>query len=91
MNENYLHTIDIKKRFERSLKNLSKEDIKRVENIVSDLAKGEIVGKRLRGNLHDLKSLRVGSYRIIYEEPKKCSIVVLEVGHRRSIYNLLSF
>jgi len=91
LSEIYLHKLDIKRRFERSLKNLSKENIKRIESIINDLARGEITGRKLRGKLRNFRYLRVGSYRVIYEEPKKCNIILWEVGSRESIYNSLSF
>lgn len=45
------------------------------------------VGAPLRGDLEGIWSARRGTYRILYrinEEPRE--VVVLRVGHRRSIY-----
>ncbi len=44
-------------------------------------------GKPLQGQLRGLLSYRLGSYRILYEvRHKQLLIVVVDLGHRREIY-----
>ena len=44
-------------------------------------------GKSLQGNLKDKWRYRLGNYRILAKiEDDRIIIVILEVGHRRSIY-----
>lgn len=44
-------------------------------------------GLPLRRNLSGLFKLRVGSYRIIYQiKDKEVIVLILAVGHRRSVY-----
>jgi mRNA interferase RelE/StbE len=45
-------------------------------------------GKRLRGELEGLFSLRIGGMRVVYGlDPKKNAVVVLAIGPRGDIYN----
>jgi len=47
----------------------------------------EIFGKPLRSNLKNLWSLRVGSYRVIYQiQDGKCIVLVVAIGKRSDIY-----
>lgn len=47
----------------------------------------EIYGKPLKRTLKNLRSLRVGNYRIIYTvKQKKLTILVLIVGNRDKVY-----
>lgn len=44
-------------------------------------------GKRLKGELKDFRSLRVGDYRVIYRvEEQDVIVLVVKVGHRASVY-----
>ena len=44
-------------------------------------------GKKLLGELFDLRSLRVGEYRVLYAIlQEKILIRVVKIGHRREIY-----
>ena len=47
-----------------------------------------LYGLPLRGKLHKFWKLRVGDYRIIYTVLKK-RIVILAIGHRRDVYNII--
>ncbi len=45
------------------------------------------LGKPLKDNLKGKYSFRVGSYRIIYSVHKhEITVYVLDIGHRREIY-----
>jgi len=86
LNNGYKHVANLSKCFDRKLKNLSKEYRERVLNKVSELALDIAKGKTLRGRYRGKKSLRVGIYRIIYEEPKHCVINLLDIRHRETAY-----
>ncbi|MBI4227140.1 MAG: type II toxin-antitoxin system RelE/ParE family toxin [Candidatus Omnitrophica bacterium] len=45
------------------------------------------LGKRLGGPLREVRSLRVGMYRILYHvRHHELLIYVIEIGHRREVY-----
>ena len=53
------------------------------EAIASDPSQG----KPLHGDLRGLMSYRFGSYRVLYEiRHKQLLVVVVDLGHRREIY-----
>ncbi|HET7274528.1 MAG TPA: type II toxin-antitoxin system RelE/ParE family toxin [Longimicrobiaceae bacterium] len=55
-------------------------------NIVRSLAEGTERGKKLRGPLHDLRSIRLGrTHRLIYRETPE-EIQVIDVGPRGDSY-----
>lgn len=59
----------------------------KLEAAIDALASDPYQGKKLVGDLSGQWSLRVGSYRIIYEIFKdKLLIRVIDLGHRREIY-----
>ena len=76
-------------------KQLKKLDRRIVAIIVSWIEKNlnncenpRLYGKALRGNLKGLWRYRIGDYRIIAEiEDEKLVILIIEIGHRKSIYN----
>ena len=46
-----------------------------------------LTGKKLSGDLKDVRSLRVGDYRILYSViHQKLIIYVITIGYRREIY-----
>lgn len=77
-------------RAEKQLRKLDKATAKRIlkylkENVVSD---PKAVGKYLKGNLADLWRYHIGDYRLICVfEHGELVILVLEIGHRREIYD----
>lgn len=89
MSSEYIHTISLTRHFARSLRNLSKEDQERILSKIDELGRGIVEGKMLRGNYREMKSLRIGKYRIIYREPKWCTLELLDVGNRETIYSKL--
>ena len=53
-----------------------------------DCENPRLYGKALRGNLDDIWRYRVGSYRILAKiEDDKVLIIVVELGHRKEIYD----
>ncbi|MDR1013980.1 MAG: type II toxin-antitoxin system RelE/ParE family toxin [Coriobacteriales bacterium] len=76
---------------QKQLKKLDKEDARRIVDYLEDLSGLEDVlvrGKALTGNLAGLWRYRVGDYRIICDvHAKEVTIYVVEVGHRKDIYD----
>lgn len=76
-------------------KQLSKMDATQQRIIVNWIAKNlegtdnpRVFGKSLKGNLNDYWRYRVGNYRIIAEiNDDEIKILIIEIGHRRDIYN----
>lgn len=55
-------------------------------NIVRELASGTIRGKKLKGELSELRSVRLGrSHRLLYRETPS-EIQVIDVGPRGDVY-----
>jgi mRNA interferase RelE/StbE len=60
---------------------------RRLITVIQSLAGEPYQGKKLKGDLADRYSLRVGNYRIIYRIHKdRLIIFVIDIGHRRDIY-----
>ena len=58
-----------------------------MEEAVGSLAADPTRGKRLKGDLAHLRSLRVGVYRLIYRFDPSRKVVILEtVRHRSEAY-----
>ena len=59
----------------------------RIQTGLERIAQDPYCGKALKGQLHGLRSYRVGDYRIIYEiHSKRVVIIILTIGHRKEIY-----
>jgi addiction module RelE/StbE family toxin len=51
------------------------------------LAENPLLGKKMKGDLSDLRSLKVWPYRLLYKVRKKQLLVfIVTVGHRQNIY-----
>lgn len=75
----------------KDLKKLSHPVGKRVLKVIEQKLTQfpDLFGKPLRANLKNLWSLRVGSYRVIYQiQDGKCIVFVIAVGKRETIYEL---
>jgi len=60
----------------------------RIKKEIEKLESDPNLGKQLIGVLSGLRSLRVGDYRVIYKkEFNELIILVIAVGHRKSIYD----
>jgi len=73
------------KEFLRRLKELDRHVQIRMLKGVKILEENPFAGKRLRGRLSELLSIRIGDHRIIYQILGN-QIIVRTVGHRRTIY-----
>ena len=74
---------------QKDLEKLDKVIAKKIKKKVSDkLAQNPYQeGEPLKGNLRGRWKFRFSSYRIIYEiKQLKLLILVIEVGHRREVY-----
>ena len=72
----------------RFLKNLDSRDQKEILNKIEKLKYSPELGKPLVGNLSGLWKLRYDQYRIIYQIKKQeLIIVVLDIGHRKNVYD----
>jgi mRNA interferase RelE/StbE len=61
---------------------------RRVSERIDSLSQRPMLGKPLKGALKGSRSLRVGSYRVIYRvDAARREILVTNVGHRRGIYD----
>lgn len=79
--------VKVTKRFERKLGRLALNVQTVVLERASELGISPYLGKRLKGSLQGLYSLRVGEYRVIYWiDEEKMVIWLLEVEHRRRVY-----
>jgi mRNA interferase RelE/StbE len=59
----------------------------RIINAIRSLADEPYQGKKLKAELTGQYSLRVGTYRIIYQVLKDRLLVwVIDLGHRREVY-----
>jgi mRNA-degrading endonuclease RelE of RelBE toxin-antitoxin system len=59
---------------------------KRIKAKIESLASGEVKGLFLRKPLQNYQKLRVGIYRIIFQEKEKNTIFVAWVEHRGVVY-----
>ena len=76
------------KSFKKEFGKLLKDVQERVLESLEKAAENPHSGTRLQGRLAGLWRCRVGKYRIIYLiEEKESSIVFLDVGLRKSIYD----
>lgn len=75
---------------EKSYRKLSFSDhshFLRVAQALESLKENPFQGKPLKYRLKGQFSLRVGVYRIIYTvEKQKVTVYILDIGHRRHIY-----
>jgi len=73
------------KEFLGRLKELDRQVQVRMLKEIKILEENPFAGKRLRGHLSELLSLRIGDYRILYQILGN-QIIVRTVGHRKTIY-----
>lgn len=72
---------------EKDLVSITSRDKIRVVLALQGLAENPFAGKKLKGELDGLYSVRVWPYRIIYEiYKKKLLVLVIRIGHRQEAY-----
>ena len=81
--------IEFSTRADKQLRKLDKQIVRRILSFLKTKVEAEprSIGKYSKGNLSDLWSYRVGEYRLICNfEDERLVIFVLEIGHRREVY-----
>lgn len=79
------YRIDIKRKAEKFIRRLPRQDEERVLRAIYRLPDGEDV-KKLKGH-EGLMRLRVGDYRIIYQvDNGRLVVLVVDAGNRGDIY-----
>lgn len=79
--------IKLEKKARKDLAKIPEQYRKKVLVALAVLEDNPHVGKRLEGDMADLRSYRVWPYRIIYREVKKfLVIIVIRIGHRQGVY-----
>ena len=77
----------------KDLKRIDRKQTERILEFLKKLSESENPrqrGKALKGYLGEFWRYRVGDYRVICNiEDEKERILVLRVGHRKNVYNLL--
>jgi addiction module RelE/StbE family toxin len=73
------------KEFQKRLKRLDRQTQIRILKELKLLEEKPFASKQLVGRLSELKSFRMGDYRVIYQV-SEYKIIVLTVGHRKKIY-----
>jgi mRNA interferase RelE/StbE len=75
------------RRARQELLNLSWPLIDAAEDALGLLEREPLVGHELRGRLHGLRSLRVGTYRIVYQlSEDEHTVRVATIRHRSVVY-----
>ncbi|MCR4295337.1 MAG: type II toxin-antitoxin system RelE/ParE family toxin, partial [Elusimicrobia bacterium] len=86
-----VYRVELSRQAEKDLERVFRSDKKLYQRFVSALraiARDPIAeGKPLHGELKGLRAHRLGSYRILYEvRHGELLILVIDLGHRREIY-----
>ncbi|MCW4003842.1 MAG: type II toxin-antitoxin system RelE/ParE family toxin [Candidatus Bathyarchaeota archaeon] len=74
------------KEFVKNLKQFDRQTQIRILKERKILENKPHAGKQLVGRLSDLKSFRVGDYRIIYQVSDQ-TVIIRTVGHRKKVYD----
>lgn len=87
-----MYNLILSKKAQKKLEKLKKKVKKNFEIAIwhlENLAQNpKFYGKPLKSNLTGLWSYRAGDFRIIYEiEENKLLVIVVEIEHRKSVYD----
>jgi addiction module RelE/StbE family toxin len=74
------------KEFLKRLKRLDKQTQIRVMKVLKMFEDKPFSGKQLVGRLSELKSFRIGDYRIIYHISEQ-TVIIRTIGHRKKVYD----
>jgi mRNA interferase RelE/StbE len=84
-------TLEFSDRSRKQFKKLGQTEADRILRVLDDIAELEDPRSRghiLTGNLGGLWRYRIGDWRVIARiEDQRLIIIVLEVGHRREVYD----
>jgi mRNA-degrading endonuclease RelE of RelBE toxin-antitoxin system len=82
-----MHEVILSKDAVKTLDRLTPEARRRIISALAKLGADPMRGKRLRGEMEGLFSLRIGEVRAVYEfDSRKHAIVVHAIGPRGDIY-----
>ena len=74
------------KEFAKRLKRLDRQTQIRILKELKILEDKPFASKQLVGRLSELKSFRVGDYRIIYQVSEQ-AVIIRTIGHRKKVYD----
>jgi len=64
---------------------------KQLKSILKELYHNPYLGKELRNELIDFRSLKMKRHRAIYRiDDKKKEVIIYAIGHRRTIYEIIT-
>jgi mRNA interferase RelE/StbE len=72
--------------FLKRLKLLDRQTQIRILRELKIIEEKPLAGKQLVGRLSELKSFRIGDYRVIYQLSEQ-TIVIRTIGHRKKVYD----
>jgi mRNA interferase RelE/StbE len=82
-----VYRLVLAKRADKEMDDFSKNDQKRLLAAFEVLRENPMAGKQLHDKYKGLRSLRVGSYRILYAvDHRIVTVTVVKVGHRKDVY-----
>ena len=80
-------SVQIKRSAAKELADIPQPARNRLVTAIDSLREQPLSGAALKGGWKGLRRLRVGTYRIVYELlERQLLVLVVRVGHRRSIY-----
>ncbi len=81
------YSLKIKGSAAKSLRRIDKADRLRIIEAIDRLTDSPFAGGVLKGEFSDLRRLRVGRHRVIYEViEQQLTVLVVRIGHRRESY-----
>lgn len=82
-----MYSVILAKSAAKDLERLDDRYKKAIKNQLLALQSNPNLGKKLKDNLNEFRSLREGVYRIIYKiEKKQVLILVVAISHRQGVY-----
>ena len=83
-------SIKIDERIKKDIKDIPKEDLKRIFKVIDKLETNPELGKSLHGAFKPLRRLKIGDYRVIYAyDGSNLLVLVIKISHRKSVYDEL--
>ena len=75
------------RKFQKELEKVDSRYLPRIKTVLLSLQDDPYLGKKLEGELADLRSYRIGPYRILYKiKQKELIVLVITIGHRQGVY-----
>lgn len=82
-----MYAIKFSRSAKKSFSKIATREQKRIALAIEKLAQDPTIGKPLKGVLKGLWSLRIGTYRVIYQIiQNELVVMVFDVRHRREVY-----